>query len=53
MALGELRSAMGIQIGLVAATFSLDVPDTLVPTLPPPPDSDDGGELGIDMRRLW
>lgn len=53
VALGELRSAMGIQIGLVAATFDLDVPDTLVAILPPPPDSDDGSELDIDVRRPW
>jgi hypothetical protein len=44
---------MGIQIGLVAATFDLDVPDTLVAILPPPPDSDDGSELDIDVRRPW
>ena len=47
--LGELRASMGIQIGLIAATFNLDVPETLVEILPPPPD--DGAELDFDLRR--
>jgi hypothetical protein len=53
VALGELRSAMGIQVGLVAAAFGLDVPDTLVSILPAPPDSDDGAELDTDLDRPW
>lgn len=53
VALGELRSAIGIQIGLVAAAFDLDVPDNLVAILPPPPDSDDGAELDLDVRPPW
>lgn len=49
--LGELRAAMGIQIGLIAAMFDLDVPDTLAETLPAAPD--DGAEMDIDLRRPW
>jgi len=49
--LGELRASMGIQVGLIAATFEIDVPDTLVEILPPPPD--DGAELDLDLRRPW
>lgn len=51
VALGELRSAVGIQIGLVAALLDLDVPDTLADTLPPP--ADDGAEVDIEVRRPW
>jgi hypothetical protein len=53
IALGQLRSTMGVQIGLVAATFDLDVPDTLVPILPAPPHSDDGRELRPDFESPW
>jgi hypothetical protein len=49
--LGELRSAMGIQIGLVASMFDIDMPDTLVEILPPPPD--EGDELSFDPCRPW
>ena len=30
-----------------------DVADNLVPILPPPPDSDDGRELDLDVRPPW
>jgi hypothetical protein len=52
-ALGELRSNIGVQVGLVAATFGLDLPDSLVAILPPPPEGDDGRELDFDLRRPW
>jgi hypothetical protein len=47
MALGDFRTAMGIQIGLIASTFGLDVPDTIVDILPPPPD--DGTEVPVNL----
>jgi hypothetical protein len=47
--LGELRSTIGIQVGLVATMFDIDVPDTLVEILLPPPD--DGAELNFDLHR--
>lgn len=53
VALGELRSAIGTQIGLVSAAFDIPVPDTLVPILPPAPDSDDGTELDSRLYDLW
>jgi hypothetical protein len=49
MGLGELRAVMGVQIGLIAAAFDLDVPDTLIEILPPPPD--DGTDIDFDLRR--
>lgn len=48
-ALGELRAAMGIQIGLIAAGFDLEVPETLVEILPALPD--DGADMDRKFRR--
>lgn len=45
-ALGELRGALGIQIGIIAARYKLDVPDGLAAALPAP-DTDD------DEPALW
>lgn len=50
-ALGELRSLMGVQVGLVASIFRLDVPETLVSILPPPPD--DGAEIDLHIDPGW
>ncbi|MFD8214913.1 DUF6650 family protein [Streptomyces sp. NPDC059697] len=45
-ALGELRGALGIQTGIIAARYKLDVPDGLAAALPAP-DTDD------DEPALW
>jgi hypothetical protein len=41
IALGELRGALGIQIGIIAARYKLDVPDGLAAALPAPETDDD------------
>jgi len=51
VALGELRSSVGAQVGLVAVMLDLDVPDTLVEILPAP--ADDGAEVELDPHRPW
>jgi hypothetical protein len=38
-ALGELRSGVGLQLAIVAASFGLDIEDDLGRTLPDPEDS--------------
>ena len=39
-ALGELRTGVGMQVAVIAASFGLDVEDDLASVLPPPDPSD-------------
>lgn len=43
-ALGELRSAIGLQLGLIATKYGIDVEDELASVLPAPDSNDDPGD---------